>query len=605
MQKIAILDFGGQYTHLIARRIRQLGIFSDIYQPEDFDINDKDNDYKLIGIVFSGGPQSVKAEDAHHVNFNLHEAGVPILGICYGHQLIAKMVGGEIEQSKRKEYGLSEVICNTNSTLFQLLDSKQTVWMSHGDHVETMPDDFIITSSTDSVPVASYESKDGRIFGVQFHIEVTHTENGMDILDNFLSICTNNRDWKAENYKDLIIEQIRNEAGNKKLFLLLSGGVDSLVALRLCIDAVGKERVYPLHIDTGYMRKNESRDIIKHFEKMGFENLRVRDAEKVFLDNLEHVTEPEEKRKIIGRLFVEVMHEELEQLDIGLTEGWMLVQGTIYPDTIESGGTKKANLIKTHHNRVPEIDRLIKAGKVIEPLKELYKDEVREVGRELGLPDLLIDRHPFPGPGLAIRIICSPTDRLDEDYRREEPELNQMTMPYGLVGRILPVKSVGVQGDFRTYHHPAVVYYEGKPSDMPGWEMLKRSANLVINHLNTVNRVVLSYWKVSGELHLRRCYPDKIQADLLREVDDFILNKVKDIKDIWQIPIVSLPLWDSDDRQCFVMRPVTSRDAMTADIYHIDFSLLNDIVKEVRKINGVGYIFYDITSKPPGTIEWE
>jgi GMP synthase (glutamine-hydrolysing) len=605
MQKIAILDFGGQYTHLIARRVRQLGIYSDIHQPEDFSIQEKEKDYKLIGTILSGGPQSVKSEDAHHIGFDLHKAGVPILGICYGYHLIASMVGGVIEQSKKKEYGFSKVECDTKSTLFRGLVKEQTVWMSHGDHVEAMPEEFIITSSTDSVPIASYESKDGSIIGVQFHPEVTHTENGMAMLDNFISICTDKRDWQAHNYKDLIVDQIREEAGGKKLFLLLSGGVDSLVALRLCLEAVGKQRVYPLHIDTGYMRKDESQDIIKHFERLGFENLMVRDAEDVFLENLKDVADPEKKRQVIGRLFVEVMHEELDKLDVGAGGEWMLVQGTIYPDTIESGGTKKANLIKTHHNRVPEIEELITAGKVIEPLKELYKDEVREVGRELGLPGYLIERHPFPGPGLAIRIICSPTDTIEEDIRKEEPELNHMTMPYGLTGKILPVRSVGVQGDFRTYHHPAVVYHEGNHTDIPGWQILKRCASIVINNLTKVNRVIYSTQRLVEELHLGICYPDKHQADLLREVDALVLDKVKHIQEIWQIPVVSLPLWDKDGGQCFVMRPVTSRDAMTADVYPIDFDLLDEIVNELRQIKGAGYLFYDITSKPPATIEWE
>ncbi len=605
MQQIVILDFGGQYTHLIARRIRQLGIYASIKDPDDFEPNQKNGeDADTVGLIFSGGPQSVNAENAHKINFNIKEVQVPILGICYGHQLIASIFGGEIYQSKRKEYGLSEIKCDTSSTLFKSMDERQTMWMSHGDHVEKMPDNFKITSYTEDVPVASYESKDARIFGVQFHPEVTHSENGLNILDNFISVCTNERDWKVENYKDDIIEEIRQKAKNKKLFLLLSGGVDSLVALRLCIEALGEDSIQSLHIDTGYMRKNESSDIIRHFNTMNFKNITVKNAEDVFVKNIEKQTDPETKRKIMGKLFIDVMKEELQKMDITDEKEWMLVQGTIYPDTVESGGTKKATAIKTHHNRVKEIEDLIAAGKVIEPIRELYKDEVRELGKELGLPSHLVDRQPFPGPGLAIRILASDTDKPDKDVDKEESELQNMIDQYGLGGMILPVRSVGVQGDFRTYHHPALIYYKDTDPLKFDWNVLK-VASKSINKLDTVNRMVFSYDYVRSSLKLGVSYPTKKQADLLREVDHVVHDMTSDLTDIWQMPVVSLPLFDDKGDQCFVMRPVSSKDAMSADFYGIDFALLEKIIESVKSIKGVGNLFYDITSKPPATIEWE
>ncbi len=601
MNKIAILDFGGQYTHLIARKVRQLGLYSEIHHAEEFNPN---NDKDIVGIIFSGGPQSVNKEDAYNIGFNIATIKIPVLGICYGHQLIASLVGGTIESGKNKEYGFTQIECNENSLLFKGINTNQTVWMSHGDYVDSMPDNFIITAESDTVEISAYESKDGKIFGMQFHPEVAHTENGLAMLDNFLSVCTKERNWKAQDYESIIEQRIREEAGDKNLFLLLSGGVDSLVALMLCISAIGKERVYPLHIDTGFMRLNESAEIREHLKKLGFENLKIVNAEDRFLSELRSVVDPEEKRKIIGRLFVELMHEELTKLNVS-TEDWILVQGTIYPDTIESGQTKKSSKIKTHHNRVPEIEELIEKGRVIEPLKELYKDEVRKIGKQLNLPENLVERHPFPGPGLAIRIITSDRATLDKETYLEAEMLNEKLRSLKLTGKILPVKSVGVQGDYRTYHHPAVVWYDDIEQIEPNWQTLKSSASRLINQLTTINRVIFSYKPIKTDFELRKTYLIKEQADLLRKVDNLITEKLFHIKEIWQLPVVSLPLWDNEGNQAFVIRPICSQDAMTADVYEMDFGLLKEIVRELNTIDGVGYLFYDLTTKPPGTIEWE
>ncbi len=593
MKKIAIIDFGGQYTHLIARRIRNLGVYSEIYHPEEFEIAEE-----IIGIIFSGGPQSVNAEDAFRIDIDIETIKIPILGICYGHQILASMLGGTIESGENKEYGFTSINCEKDSVLFSGLDSKQTVWMSHGDHVSKLPKTCQITAFSGSIKVASYESKDQKFFGVQFHPEVTHTANGLKMLDKFISVCTDKRDWKAENFKDSLIQQIRAEAKGRKLVLLLSGGVDSLVALELCIQAVGKENVFSIHVDTGFMRQNESKEIMEHFAELGFENIKIIAAEELYLKELKGVVDPETKRLIIGKLFVDIANQELTELE--KEAELMLVQGTIYPDTIESGSTDKAAKIKTHHNRVDEIARLIEAGRVIEPIKELYKDEVRLLGEELGLPYKLVHRHPFPGPGLAIRVICSKTDVVTDEFKKENYKLNDVLSEHDLEGKILPIKSVGVQGDFRTYHHPAMIWF--KNESQPDWEKLRTAASQAINKLESVNRIVFSLQPVDLQLH--KLFLEKPVLDRLREVDAILRRETDHIKEIWQMPVVALPMFNQNG-QAFLMRPVCSTDAMTASVYEMDFTEIERFSKLIQKIDGVGNLLYDVTTKPPGTIEWE
>ncbi len=593
MKKIAIVDFGGQYTHLIARRIRDLGIFSEIIHPENFKTNEE-----IVGIIFSGGPRSVNAEDAFRINLDINKNEIPILGICYGHQLLAKMVGGEIESGENKEYGFTNIICQTDAVLFDGLEKEQKVWMSHGDHVCKLPKDFKITASSDSIKIAAYESE--TYFGFQFHPEVTHTRNGMKMLENYIALCTNERNWNVKNFKQQLINEIQEKVKNRKLVLLLSGGVDSLVALELCIQAIGNENVYSIHIDTGFMRLKESKEILEHFDELGFKNIKIIEAEKQYLKELNHIVDPEQKRMIIGKLFVDIANKELSRLDQNID--WMLVQGTIYPDTIESGSTDKAALIKTHHNRVDEIEKLIAEGKIIEPIKELYKDEVRKLGEELGLPYKLVHRHPFPGPGLAIRVICSDKTEPENDFTKEEDLMNEILSEFDMQGKILPIKSVGVQGDFRTYHHPAVVWF--KEDEGKSWEKINECSSKVINKLKTVNRLVFSL-NPAENLKLGKLFLEKQNLDELRKVDAILRKRTDDIKEIWQMPVVQLPLRNADNSLCYVMRPVCSQDAMSASVYEMDFGYLKDIISKIQEIENIGYIFYDITTKPPGTIEWE
>jgi len=595
--KIAIIDFGGQYTHLIARRIRKLGIYSEIYQPENFHLNKEPN---VVGIIFSGGPKSI-TDNQYKIQFDIRELKVPLLGICYGHQLISALLGGRVLRGKSREYGLTTIHCETKSALFNGLSQEQKVWMSHYDYIEALPEGFRITASSNLTKIVAYESQDRKIFGMQFHPEVTHTINGMAMLNKFISICTNIRPWNSEDYKDVIIDKIRKGVGNKKVFLFLSGGVDSTVSLMLCIKAIGNENVFPIYIDTGFMRENETFEIKNRFEKLGVKNLKIINAGKLFLQKLKWIVNPEQKRKIIGQLFIKILNKEL--LKMKTSNNWMLVQGTIYPDTIESGDSKNSTNIKTHHNRVFEIEKLIKQGKVIEPLKELYKDEVRELGKSLGLPEELLQRHPFPGPGLAIRIIASDTDKPETSYNQDEHYLNDILKPYKFQAMILPIKSVGVQGDTRTYNHPALIW--SNEHRKPNWDTLRECANKIVNQLNSVNRVLFSLEKLNGELRLRRCYLNKKQIDLLRKVDAIVWKYVYSIKEIWQMPVVSIPLFDDKGRQVFVIRPVCSKDGMTADFYQMDFALLEKIIEELKTIRELGNLCYDITTKPPGTIEWE
>ena len=597
-KEIAVLDFGGQYTHLITKRIRGLGVLARIHAPEDFTPNRPG----LLGIILSGSPNSVDDLTAPRPGFDLTAVQVPMLGLCYGHQLIAQAFGGTVETGSEGEYGLTRAAMEPDGALFQGLDRDQVVWMSHRDLVTRLPAGFRTVASSDAVPVAGFEHPERRIFGFQFHPEVTHTVHGMTMLDNFVGVCTETRDWTAEDYTTFLLERTREEAGDKKIILLVSGGVDSLVTLKLCVDALGPDRVYGVHVDTGFMRLDESAEIADHLARLGYGNLKVVDASPRFFSELTGKVEPEAKRKVVGRLFVEVVHDELAAL--GLDEGWMLAQGTIYPDTIESGGSDKADTIKTHHNRVQEIEDLIAQGRILEPLRDLYKDEVRDLGRQLALPDHLLERHPFPGPALVIRILCSNTDIPDPGYDIEAAGVAAMARGLKLGSAVLPVKSVGVQGDSRTYAHPALLWNDaGGHID---WDELKDLVARLVNTHQTVNRVVFSPRTVApSELRLRVTFADKVQAERLRLVDALVRERMAEFTEIWQLGIIALPLFDGDGRQVYVVRPVLSTDAMTADVFPIDWDLLEHIEDEARAFDGVGALWYDVTTKPPATIEWE
>jgi GMP synthase (glutamine-hydrolysing) len=602
MKTIAILDFGGQYTHLIATRIRSLGVKAEIFPAETFCPGDLvDLAVDLAGMVFSGSPHSVCEASGPTISFRPEDSPVPILGLCYGHQLLAKLLGGEVARGKAREYGPMTISVDSETPVFSGLPSQQLVWMSHGDVVSVLPPGAREIARSPEVPNAGFLAGNGRFIGLQFHPEVAHTRYGEGILDRFLSLCTTDRPWQPQAFHREIVESVRKEAGSSRLLLLLSGGVDSLVALKLCLEAVGAERVFPVHVDNGLMRLHESAEIIRHLSAEGFHGIRLVNAEERFLRELSGVADPERKRGIIGRLFVEIVDESLRSLNLG--PDFMLVQGTIYPDRIESGGSGRADKIKTHHNRVPEIERMIAAGRVIEPLGNLYKDEVRRLGRELGLPASLVDRHPFPGPGLGIRVLCSEMAASAAEPFSEEAEIKQFLAEKKLDGFILPVKSVGVQGDSRTYLHPVVIW--GRETSPPDFTCLLEVARNLINKFPAINRVVWSLRPLDEGVLRQRAFVTKDRLDGLREIDARVREKAHHFRDIWQMPVVSLPAALPGGGGVFVIRPISSRDAMTAEVFPLPTPLFLELETELRQECHIGALLYDLTSKPPGTIEWE
>ena len=394
MDAIAILDFGGQYTHLIANRIRRLLVYSEILQSDV----PAERCARYKGIILSGGPHSVLDSDRPGFDQGIFRLGIPVLGLCYGHQLMAQSLGGTVVAGKFREYGIAEIDIVAKSPLFKGLSDHEQIWMSHGDAVETLPAGFTVLGTTAGCKAAAMGNEGSAMYGLQFHPEVTDTPKGMTILDNFITICKCSREWNTDAFLREIAEEIRRKCAGRKVFLLVSGGVDSTVAFTLLNRVRGPENVLGLHIDNGLMRQGESADILTYMKAHGFDNLRIVDATERFLSALNNVADPEEKRRIIGRVFIEVQERSLKEFGLD-PAGWILGQGTIYPDTIESAGTQHAERIKTHHNRVEAVMELLERGEIIEPLALLYKDEVRDLGGALGLPQSLLWRHPFPGPG--------------------------------------------------------------------------------------------------------------------------------------------------------------------------------------------------------------
>lgn len=598
MDTIAVVDFGGQYTHLIANRIRRSGVYSEIVQPDA----SVESFQQYKGIIFSGGPNSVLEEGSPTISKEVLSLDIPVLGLCYGHQLIAKLLGGKVSRGQKPEYGIAEISVIADVPLFKGLSDKEQIWMSHGDAVSDLGKDFYVIGSTTDCTLAAVGNTKKNIYGLQFHPEVTDTPNGMLILENFLSLCDCEKKWNSEVFLKEIMDEIKEKCGDtKKVFLLVSGGVDSTVAFTLLNKALGADKVLGLHIDNGLMRLDESKDIIAYMKSNGYDNLHVFNATDYFLSALEKVSEPEKKRMIIGNQFIAI--KELAQKDLGLNvDEWLLAQGTIYPDTIESAGTKHADKIKTHHNRVDIILELMEKGLIIEPLAQLYKDEVRQLGKALDIPHELLWRHPFPGPGLGVRALCS--------YGNEEAVANEVlanlsaiTETAGYKSYVLPIKSVGVQGDSRTYAHPALL--TGKRD----WGALEAVSTKITNNVRVINRVVFGV-DIQGkpEYSLIEAYLTKDRLNKLREIDHIVttvLHETGEYKSIWQMPVVLLPLVNNNGDECVVLRPITSQEAMTARFFPLQDKTFEIIVDRSRDVKGVGDIFFDITHKPPGTIEWE
>ena len=479
--------------------------------------------------------------------------------------------------------------------------------MSHYDSVASVGPEFqelgYTVTAGGTHRFAAIGSDSLKRYGFQFHPEVDDTVHGTEMISNFVfEICGCEASWSMHQYLEDQVDRIREQVGDESVFLLASGGVDSTVAAVVLGKALGSERLHLLHIDNGLMRKDESSRVLERFRQMGFgEHLHFVDASDTFLQALSGVVEPEEKRRAIGDTFVSVFQETARKLRI---EDHLLGQGTIYPDTIETGGTRRADVIKTHHNRVPVIERMIEEGKVVEPLSDLYKVEVRELGERMGIPRELIWRHPFPGPGLGVRLLCNTGEPDRTGFDLAEPMVTEVGRRFGLEALLLPIRSVGVKADLRAYEHPVLL------SGQVEWEILLDAASAATKEVPGINRCI---WNLA-EGAPRRATPfpatvTRERLDLLREADQLIMEALRRhhlYDEIWQCPTVLVPIQLGElPGETVVVRPVISERAMTARPYPFPEAVLDDLRKVILGLAGVSGLALDITSKPPGTIEWE
>ncbi len=601
---IAVIDFGGQYAHLIATKVRRARVLAEILQPED--PTEAFRAYR--GIIISGSPSLSSCGEDSAYNKEIFDLDVPILGFCFGHQEIAKHYGGTVEHGGR-EWGNANFRRLREHALFRGLAEVEPVFMSHFDSVTAVGEGFeeygysFLADESRPHRFAAIGSDRHRRYGFQFHPEVDDTVHGDRMIANFvLDLCGCAPTWTMERFLEEEIARVRRQVGDRSVFLLASGGVDSTVAARLLGEALGPDRVHLLHIDNGLMRRGESRAVLAMFRELGLErNLHFVDATDDFLAALDGLTEPERKRAAIGETFIRVFEREAQRLGVA---DHLLGQGTIYPDTIETGGTKRADTIKTHHNRVPVIEAMIRAGRVVEPLADLYKVEVRELGERLGVPREALRRHPFPGPGLGVRLLCATGAEDPAEAAALTPAVAAIARDFALEATVLPIRSVGVKADLRSYEHPVLLH------GAADHERRLQAAGEILKRAPGINRCV---WNLGPalprEVRPLRAPVTRERLDLLREADHLVMEGLQRhglYDEIWQCPTVLAPLsFDGRGGELVIVRPVLSERAMTARPAPLPEALTGELRAAILALPGVTGLALDITSKPPGTIEWE
>jgi GMP synthase (glutamine-hydrolysing) len=639
-EPIAILDCGAQYTKVIDRRLRQMNVESLIF-PIDVHASVL-QDAGIKGIILSGGPHSVYDAGSPQCDGAIFDLGVPVLGICYGMQLMTQHFGGTVESCSRKEYGETEISVDTESPLFKGLNSTQHVLMSHGDSVTQLGEGFVAIAESVSEEAGktvnvhagiAHQSKP--FYGVQFHPEVELSTEGTAMLERFLfDICHLSGSFKLADRLETMLDELKQQVQDRPVFVLVSGGVDSSVVAAALIKALPAKQVYAVHINTGLMRQDESDLVCDALQAIGLTHLKRLDAQDFFLDfttlddagrtigPLKEATDPEEKRRLIGDAFFRLIDAEMKATleEAGVSaDDVLLAQGTLRPDLIESGNkdvSKTAQKIKTHHNDVPLIQAQRDKGLIVEPNRDLHKDEVRQVGRLLGLPEALVIRQPFPGPGLGVRMLCANTAYGLDAYDTLNADLQRVASEFDLKAVLLPVRTVGVQGDGRTYSYVAAIEADDFDS-IHGFKAVRHAARELTNRLPLINRIALNIApsRVLAS-SIKTITPTTLTPDAIAQlqnwdahVTDYTMAHA-DFNAISQLLAVMLPVAvDGVGSRSLAVRAVVTSDFMTARPALVGQELpegfLSGLGSYLQGLAGVGHVFYDITSKPPATVEWE